>query len=267
MTFAGGHDQQALAFEEHGTGQPVLLLHGFPLNRTMWRPQVAALSATHRLIAPDLPGFGESRALPPSRTIAGMAAAARDLLNALGVERAALCGLSMGGYVALAFAHAFPDRVAALMLADTAARPDDPQRQADRTRRIALIQGAGMAPFAAEAVPPLLRPRTAAEAPAVARRYQAMVESTPIETVVAALEAIRDRPDLRPALPVMPWPALVLVGEHDPITPPAWSEELAAALPAARLVVLPGAGHMANVDAAERFNTEILAFLRGVAYA
>lgn len=257
---------RTLMFDEHGHGDPLLLVHGFPLNREMWAGQVPALAPGRRLIMPDLRGFGATppAAEPAALTLDAMAAEVRDLLDVLSIQRAVICGLSMGGYVALAFARRFPERVQVLILADTSARPDTGERRASRTEQIELAERAGTAALIPLLVPLLLAPRTAAEVPALERLYAGMVVGTSVAGLVGGLIAIRDRADSRPFLAAMTMPSLVIVGEQDAITPPELSEEIAAGMPNATLVTLPGAGHMANVDAPDRFNAAVLDFLRNL---
>jgi len=255
-----------VGFDDRGGGTPLVLLHGYPLSRAMWTPQLGALAAYARLIVPDLPGFGASAAARPAASIAGMAAAAAGLLDRLGVERAVIGGLSMGGYVALAFARACPERLLGLILADTSARPDSPERRRDRDLRAAALLKDGLAAFAPQTVAPYVYPRTVEQAPELARQLAAMAGAASVEGIVAALAAMRDRPDARPWLPFVRVPTLIIVGEEDRITPPELSREMAGSLTAPRtLCMIPGAGHISNLDAVDAFNAAVRGFLQSLA--
>jgi len=242
----------------------LLLIHGFPLDHRMWAAQMAALSAQVHVIAPDLRGFGRSAAtMSGALTMDQHADDLAALLDALGVERAIVGGLSMGGYVAFAFWRRHRQRVAALILADTRAEPDSPQARANRDAAAQKVRQAGVAALADEMLPRLLAPANLAN-PRVAERLRAMILAQPAETVIAALAGLRDRPDSRPTLPTIAVPTLVLVGEQDALTPPADAAALAAAIPGARLVAIPAAGHMSPMENPRAVNAALREFIRTI---
>lgn len=255
-----------LAYRDRGQGRPIalLLIHGFPLDHRMWAAQLAGLSEQARVIAPDLRGFGRSAAaLAGPLTMDQHADDLAALLDHLGVGRAVVAGLSMGGYVAFAFWRRHRARVQALVLADTRAEGDSPPAQANRDASAAKVRAAGVAAIAGDMLPRLLAPASLAN-PRLVERLRAMMTDQPAETVIAALGGLRDRADSRPTLPTITAATLVLVGEQDALTPPADAIAMAAGIPAARLVVIPGAGHMSPMENPRAVNAALRRFLRAV---
>ena len=252
-----------LAYRDRGQGRPValLLIHGFPLDHRMWDAQLAGLAGQARVIAPDLRGFGRSAAaLSGPLTMDQHADDLAALLDHLGIGRAVVAGLSMGGYIAFAFWRRHQERVQALVLADTRAEADSPQAQANRDAAAAKVRTAGVAAIAGDMLPRLLAPASLAN-PRLAERMRAMMADQPAETVIAALAGLRDREDSRPTLPTITVPTLVLVGAHDALTPPADATALAAGIPAARLVVIPAAGHMSPLENPRAVNAALRSFV------
>jgi pimeloyl-ACP methyl ester carboxylesterase len=253
--------QTLIAFEDRGAGTVLVLLHAFPLDSSMWRSQVADLASHHRVIAPDFPGFGGS-AVSAGLTVDSAADILAELLDHLGVnERVIVGGLSMGGYVALAFARLYPQRLGSLILADTKADPDDDAGRTARDKSIQLVADKGLHALVDQLVPKLLSPATAAQKPNVVKTFREIATRQPVEGIVAALKALRDRPDANPGLPHIAVPTLVLVGEQDGITPPDKAKVLADSIPNARLVSIPDAGHLANLENESAFNAAVREFL------
>lgn len=258
-----------LACRERGRGRPItlLLIHGFPLDHRMWDAQAVGLADQARVIAPDLRGFGRSAAaVAGPLTMDQHADDLAGLLDALKIGRAVVAGLSMGGYIALAFWRRHRARVQALVLADTRAEADAPPAQANRDAAAAKVRATGVAAIVEDMLPRLLAPANLAR-PRLADRLRAMMMEQPAEMVIAALAGLRDRPDSRPTLPTIAAPTLVLVGEHDALTPPADATALAAAIPTARLVVIPAAGHMSPLENPRAVNAALRVFLRELAPA
>lgn len=250
-----------LDYSDAGSGPAVVLLHAFPFDRELWQPQIAPLvEAGYRVITPDLPGFGRSPLPPGPLSIEGMADAVATLLTRLGVERAVVGGLSMGGYVSLAFARRYAARLRGLILADTKAAPDDAAGRDNRDKAIAAVRTHGVEAFVRAMLPKLLGPQTPHDSE-VAEAVRAIMGRQPAEGVIAALAALRDRPDATPGLAAIAVPTLVVVGEQDAITPPAVAEQLAAAIPHARLVRIPAAGHLPNRENPEAFTAAVRDFL------
>lgn len=259
-----GRPRGRLAVHTSGAGLPLLLLHAFPLDHSMWREQ-AALAEHVRLIVPDQRGFGASPGPGPD-SIAQLAADAVALLDALHVSRAVVCGVSMGGYVAQHVAAGHPDRVAALVLVDTRLEADGPEGRAARADLAAKVGRLGQA-IVADAMVPRLLAASAGAAPGRAAQEAALrdtIRAQPVATIQAALAALADRPDMREPLRQVRVPALLVVGAEDGITPPECLEAAERILPAARLLVVPGAGHLVPLEAPAVFNAALLEFLREV---
>ncbi len=230
---------------EMGEGPPVVLVHGYPLDGAMWSGVARALSTRFRVLKPDLPGRGETTA-PSGATIGDYADFLEAVLASL-AEPAGLAGFSMGGYAALALAGRRPERLAALALVDTRAPADDETGRARRDESIATVRSAGVAAIADAMVGKLLTPASLANRDLVERVRRIMLRQKP-ETVEADLAALRDRPDARPGLAAIAIPTLVVVGAQDALTPPADAQEMADAIPGARLATIPGAGHLAPME-------------------
>jgi pimeloyl-ACP methyl ester carboxylesterase len=253
-----------LHFIDQGRGTPVVLLHGFPLDSRMWAAQVPALtSAGHRVIAPDLRGFGQSRSDQPF-TIQSLADDVHALLAGLGALPVVLAGLSMGGYVALAYAKKYPDDLRGLMLLDTKAEADTAEGKDGRQKMIDLVRKDGAKAVADQMMPKMLAKDAAAQRPQVAQELRRLMEATPPETIEHALAAMRDRPDRSGELSSIRVPTLVIVGESDAITPPQGAEAMAKNIPGATLETIRGAGHMSPMEQPEQVNRALTAFLNSM---
>jgi 3-oxoadipate enol-lactonase len=239
----------------------VVLLHGFPLDGTMWDDQVEALAARYRVIVPDLRGHGRTAAPPGPYLMADHVADVRALLDRLGIERAALVGLSMGGYVTMNFLAAHPERAWAAALVDTRAEGDTEQNKQNRANQARDVVENGMGPFIEGAIPRMYAQRTISERPQFVDRYRRIVERARPEAVAAALGGLAARSDVTEALRSVTCPVLVVVGSEDVLTPPSDARHIAEAAPNARLEIIEGAGHLANIEAPEQFNRILLDFL------
>jgi 3-oxoadipate enol-lactonase len=248
-----------IGYEEAGSGLPLVLLHAFPLDRGMWQPQIAPLAGAARVVALDLPGFGESPSAP--FTIEGVADVVAEFFAERKISKAVVCGLSMGGYVALALARKHADKIAGLILADTRAGVDDTTAKANRDKSIALATEKGSAALFDTMLPKLLSESTLGGKPDVVQCVKALAAKQPSASVVAALAALRDRPDANPGLKSIAVPTLVIVGEYDAVTPPLAAANLSAQIRGSKLVHIPGAGHLSNVENPEAFNAAVREFL------
>ena len=251
-----------VTFLDAGTGPPVLLLHAFPLSSAMWRHQIRALQADHRVIAPDMPGFGSTPGFQGSPSVDHMADMAAGLLDELKIQEPVVVGgLSMGGYVALAFACRHAGRLRALILADTRAEADDEAARANRDKMIAFASKNPSLAVIDQMLPKLVGADTRAKRPEVieAVRYFASLQAT--AGIVGALKALRDRPDATPFLRQIAVPTLVIVGRDDALTPLPTAEKLAAGISGARLVIIEKAGHLSNMEQPEGFSEAVRAFL------
>src|SRR5689334_20605369 len=195
MAFIRVNDVQ-LAYTDTGIGRPIVLIHGYPFNRSLWNEQVAALSSSYRVIAPDLRGFGESDAAPGTATMNLMAQDVALLLNQLGIARAVIGGLSMGGYVALAFYKQLPSRVRALILADTRAQGDTEEGKQTRAQQAEKALSEGMAGIADAMLPKLLTPETVSKRPEIVKFVRDMMLQTKPEGAAAALRGMAEREEI-----------------------------------------------------------------------
>jgi pimeloyl-ACP methyl ester carboxylesterase len=248
-----------------GHGMPVVLLHGFPLDHSMWGAQIAYLSRQWRVVAPDLRGFGKSDVTPGTVSMEQMAGDVAALLGALRLdEPVVLCGLSMGGYVAFEFWRKYRHHLKGLILCDTRAAADSPQAAAGRVETADRALREGTAPLAEAMLPKLFAPQTLASRPEIASPTREVILATAPAGAAAALLGMRERKDFSGALAEIAAPTLVVVGEHDAISPVAEMRSLAQSIPGAEFVIVPGAGHMAPVEDADGVNEAIEQFLTRV---
>ena len=235
----------------------VLLIHGFPVDGRMWKHQKDALSGDFNVLAPDLDGHTASPKGAPQHSVDDIAASLAERLNAATIDRVHLAGFSMGGYVALAFLRLYPDRVLSLALVDTRANADNDAGRQGRDDMAAKIreQGAGVA--AGAMLPKMF---TDGVDDSTRKEVEQWMLEQPVEALVADLAAMRDRPDSTPLLADIRVPVLVIVGDQDPITPPADSQAMAAAIPGAQLVTISGAAHMTPVEQPDQVNRALQDF-------
>jgi 3-oxoadipate enol-lactonase len=253
-----------LAYTDAGLGQPVVLLHGYPFNRSLWNEQVGALSNSYRVITPDLRGFGESDASPGPATMNRMAQDVAALLDHLEISRAVIGGLSMGGYVVLAFYKLFPSRVRGLILADTRAQADTEEGKQTRFKQADKALAEGMAGIADSMLPKLLTPETVSKHPEVVKRVRDMMLKTKPEGAAGALLGMAERDDQTTLLSQITCPTLIVVGREDSITPVADSEKMNREIAGSRLVVIENAAHVSNLERTDQFNEELMRFLNAV---
>lgn len=250
-----------MGYDMEGAGAPLVLLHGFPLNRAMWRAQVTGLRDRFTVITPDFRGFGDSAIPTDPMSVDAYAQDVLALLDTLGYPRFALGGLSMGGYVAFRVMALAADRVSALLIADSRAEPDTEEGRQRRHAAIARIEKEGPAGYLEEFAGLLVGTTTKAQRPGIVQALREIIGTPPARSLTAALSAMASRPDSRPLLGEIKVPVLVIVGEEDTLTPPEAAEAMVAGLPNARLVRMPAAGHMSNLEAPEAFTRAVGEFL------
>jgi pimeloyl-ACP methyl ester carboxylesterase len=252
-----------LAFDDVGPGPVVVLLHGFPFDRSMWAGQTEAIGDLYRVIAPDLRGHGETAAPEGIYTMDAMADDVMELLDALQLhEPVVLGGLSMGGYIALSAVLRYPARFRGLMLFDTRATADTPEAAKAREQLARRVEETGSVVEVIEGLvqklfSPLTRSQHAERMEIILDVMNRMVP----RAAASALRGMAARPDRTAALAQITVPTLVIVGEDDVVTPPADARQLAAGLPDARLIVIPNAGHVSPVERPDEVNRAILGFL------
>ncbi len=255
-----------ISYDDVGSGLPIVLLHAFPLDRSMWAPQVGALVRQGRCIAPDLRGLGATTGAPPY-SMDQYADDVAALLEAVGAGPAVVIGLSMGGYIGFAFWRRHRERVRALVLADTRPGPDTEEGREKRRRLIDVARSRGSATVADMQIASMLGATTDARRPEVVETVRAMMAAAPPEGIVGALEAMMARPDSAPTLPTIAVPTLVLVGEQDTITPPAEARAMHERIRGSRLEVIAEAGHICNLERPAAFNHVVSEFVEGVTLA
>jgi 3-oxoadipate enol-lactonase len=256
-----------LAYIDRGAGQPVLLVHGFPLDYTMWDVQIESLSKHARVIAPDLRGFGQSKLGPvdPTHGIT-MERYADDLAEflgelALGDQPIVFVGLSMGGYIAWQFARKYSSRLRGLVLLDTRSLADTDEARAGRLKMAQKVAEWGSGRVAEMMGPKLVAPSAFEEKPAVVTAIRRVVQSTSPAAIAAAQRGLAARPDMTSFLPQINVPTLVIVGDQDAISPPGEMQAIAAAIPDAEFVVIPDSGHMTTMENPEAVNAALSKFI------
>lgn len=242
----------------------VVLVHAFPLSAELWDAQRPALPDGWRLFTPDLPGFGGSTG-PPAMTVDAMAMSVLAGMDARGIGRAVIGGMSMGGYVTFAMLRLAPDRFSGLVLVDTRATADNDQQKDGRRKMMATARERGAAAIADEMLPKLLGETTRRERPEVGARVRRMIEGNRPDTIAGAVEAMMTRPDSTPLLGEVSVPTLIVCGDEDRLTPPSDSEAMHHAIPGSRLVLLPGAGHLSSLETPEPFNEALRDFVSSLA--
>ena len=244
----------------------LILIHGFPLSADMWLPQLSRVPLGWQFVAPDVRGFrgagpAYEDAFLQGASVDDYAADILELMDHLDLRRAAIGGLSMGGYIAMAVALRAPQRVSHLILADTKMTADTDAIRAARDETRALVEREGPAAIATQMLPRLLGPTTQREQPDLSDALRHIIQMNRTESIVGGITALKNRPDRSGALGTLRMPTLVLCGEEDVMTPPADSEAIARAIPGARLVMLPRCGHMSNLEQPAAFNAALEEFL------
>jgi pimeloyl-ACP methyl ester carboxylesterase len=258
-----------LAYLDRGTGLPILLVHGFPLDHTMWSAQINALADRWRVIAPDLRGFGQS-SLGDADPELGIsmeryADDLAELLDALAIrDPVVLAGFSMGGYVAWQFVRKHAPRLRALIQCDTRAVADTDEAKAGRLKMAENVAEWGSGRVAEMMGPKLLAGRTFESKPEVVHAVRGVVERTLPAAIAAAQRGMAARPDVTSLLPKINVPSLLIAGAEDAISPPSEMRSIAAAIPHAEFVEIPAAGHMTTMENPTAVNEAFMAFLNAL---
>lgn len=255
-------NQLSLAYNEKGSGIPLLWIHGYPLNKSLWTPQLDGLADITRGLAVDLRGHGESQATSDVYTMDLLADDCAAFLDVLDIHQpVVIAGLSMGGYVSMAFCRRHIGRMAGLILCATRPHADSPEGKQNRTDSVALAQQHGVPAVVSGLKTKLMAPDTYTRQPDLVDTVKAMTESTPLEGVVGDLLGMRERPDSLATLATFELPALILHGAEDQIIPVSEAEEMQAALTNSRLEIIPEAGHLLNLEQPQAFNSAVRKFL------
>lgn len=265
-TAARGNNVQAhvngitIAYSDRGNGFPVVFLHAFPLNRSMWAQQEDALCSQFRVITIDLRGHGESDAPLWRYTLEQSADDVNALLEQLLIQQAVFVGLSMGGYILFAFYRKYAARVKGLILADTKAQTDTAEGKDGRFQMAQTAYKKGPSAIADLMIPKLLSPHTIQTRLDLVQQVRAMIENNQISGIAGDLMAMAERPDSIPLLRQIACPTQIIVGELDQATPPSDAKLMAERIPHVRLTIIPNAAHLANMEQPDAFNHIVAAF-------
>ncbi|NJN70489.1 MAG: alpha/beta fold hydrolase [Nitrospira sp.] len=255
----------SIAYHDQGSGFPIVFVHAFPLSRMMWAPQEDALVRDFRIVTLDLRGHGESDAPLWHYSLEQAADDVRGLLDHLAIPHAVFVGLSMGGYILFAFYRRYAERVKGLVLADTKAQADTTEGKQARFEMAQIAYKQGARPIADIMIPKLLSPATTQTRPELVQRVRTMIEGNEISGIAGDLMAMAARPDSLPLLDQISCPTQVIVGELDLPTPPSDAKLMADRIPDARLTIIPGAAHLANLEQPELFNEIVRSFVSTLA--
>jgi len=254
-----------MSYTDAGAGIPLLFIHGFPLNRHLWDPQVAGLADVARVLAPDLRGHGDSQPTPGAYTMDIFADDLNSFLDELGITQpVVVCGLSMGGYTAFAFYRKYSQRMAGLILTATRAAGDSPQKRDERDAAAAKARNEGITVIIAGMLPKLFSSNTYIERPELTAQITSIMKSTSVDGVVGDLSAMKGRQDSTGMLAEINIPTLVIHGVNDQIVPLDEARQMAAAIPNASLDIIPDAGHLPNLERPDLFNASICSFLESI---
>lgn len=240
---------------------PIVLIHGFPFSHELWDPQIQVLQKRLRVVAYDLRGLGKSGVGDGQYTLELFVDDLLGLLDHLKIERAVLCGLSMGGYIALRAVERNPERVWGLILADTQAKPDSNEAKLKRAAAIKSVKANGVKAYAEGFVKSVFAPQTFANNKAAVEKIRRIIQSNSSLGICGALLALASRTETTEALSGIKVPTLILVGEHDALTPPSASQEMRNKIPNSEIHVIPNAAHMSNLENSKEFNKQLLDFL------
>lgn len=253
-----------MSYAESGSGTPLLFIHGFPLSKAIWTPQLETLSSDFRIITPDLRGHGASQAVPGAYSMEQLSDDLNALLDGLQVNQpVVVCGHSMGGYIAFEFFRRYASRTAGLILTATRAAADSPEGKAGRDQAVEKVQHDGVNPIVEGMLPKIVSQDTFETQPELVEKIKQIMMGTSTEGVTGALLAMKERPDSVPTLPEINVPALVIHGAGDQIIPQADAEQMAADISDCQLLILDGAGHMPSLEDDRKFNHAVMDFMQG----
>ncbi|PBQ32902.1 alpha/beta hydrolase [Sphingobacteriaceae bacterium] len=243
---------------------PVIFIHGFPFSKESWRPQFEFLKETHRVIIYDLPGFGGSTTDTEETSISFFADNLIHFMDALQIEKAVVCGLSMGGYILLNAVERYQDRFEAIILSDTQCVADTDEGAKKRYDTIKEIEAKGLNEFTEGFVKKAFSKETQAKKAELVESIKQVILSNPQKSITAALKAMAGRKETCSGLENISLPTLILCGEEDELTPVAQSQKLFDAMPNAEIHIIASAGHLSNLEQEEVFNDHLHNFISDI---
>ena len=248
---------------EHGSpnGVPVVFLHGFPFSHKMWNPQLKALPDHYRAIAYDIRGHGNNDAGDGQYTIELFTDDLAALLDYLHIQETILCGLSMGGYIALRMYERFPARIKGLILCNTKSSADSNEAKIKRAATTQAIKQYGVRTFAENFLKSVFWKETFQSNPAAIEFIRELITSNSILGICGTQLALASRTDTTHVLSTINVPTLVMTGEHDMLAPPVEARAMGGSIPESELHIIPNAAHMSNIENSEQFNRLLLEFL------
>ena len=254
-----------LEYEITGNGVPILFIHGFPLSRKIWSPQIKDLSNIATIISVDLRGHGDLFPFTGPYTMDLLADDCKKLLEYLDIfSPIVICGLSMGGYVIMAMYRKYPDFFRGMILTSTRPEPDSPEGKKNRDVSIRNAQANGIRIIADDMLPKLLSPYTLANNPNLSKRIHKIMMNTSDQGLVGSLQGIRDRPDSVPLLHQIKCPVLIVHGTDDKIIPMKDAEIMEKMIPNSHLVKINNAGHLPNLEQPDKYNLAVREFLNAL---
>ena len=253
-----------ISYVAEGEGLPVIFIHGFPFDKRMWERQIVSLKEQYRCIAYDVRGHGKSSGSSGEFSIAQFADDLVSFMDALGIDKAVVCGLSMGGYIALHAVEKYPSRILALALCDTQCKADTDEAREKRMRTIEFIKHDGLKKYADESVKSLFAPASLETKKQEVDLIRNTILASDPENVCKTLMALANRKNTCHVLSSLKIPVLILVGTEDKVTPLAAAQFMKEQYPAASLETIAAAGHVSNLENPEEFTSQLDIFLQGV---
>jgi 3-oxoadipate enol-lactonase len=251
-----------MEYEERGSGVPLILVHGYPLNRRMWEPQLDALSEIARVVTPNLRGHGGSEPVPGINTMDEMAKDIKELVESLNIEEPVILGgLSMGGYISFAFYRNYPELVKGMILAATRATADSIDTKVSREEAAAIAQERGSEAITEMQLPKMLAPTTPKTNPDIVELARDIMLDTPVQAIVGDLRGMIRRPDSTPTLKDIQCPVLILHGADDQLIPIEEINRMQEEIRNAQLKIISEAGHLLNLEQPEKFNQAVREFI------
>lgn len=248
--------------EGNPEGVPLIFIHGFPFSKLMWENQIDVFKEHFRVLAYDVRGFGNTDPGTGEYSIAQFAEDLFHFIDALQIEKAVVCGLSMGGYIALNAIEQQPKRIAALILADTQCLADSDETKKKRMDTISAIQKKGLLEYTQDSVKKMFSESSLTNKKEEVLFVEHTIQHTRTETICNTLKALADRKEMCTLLQLIAIPVLIVVGENDQITTPEVAQKMYERIPGSTLHVINNAGHLSNLENSGSFNLALLRFLK-----